>query len=232
MRPITNTIPKPLVKINNKSIIDYSIEKLQKISSINKIIINGFYLSEEIQKHIKNLNDDRIFFSQEIEKIETGGGILFAKDKIDFEKPLLTINGDVFWQDLNNISDIELISETWNKFQKDGKCDILLGVKKTDEFFGYDKNSNGDFNLKSDGNLEKISNTKMSHAFTGLQIINPKILLEDFVKEFGDCFSLSKIYYALINNSQRIKAVELKGRYFHIGNVEAISQTEKLINQN
>ena len=48
MRPITDTIPKPLVKIKNKSIIDYTIEKLNKISDIKKIIINGFYLTDQI----------------------------------------------------------------------------------------------------------------------------------------------------------------------------------------
>lgn len=228
MRPITDIIPKPLVKINNKSIIDYSIEKLQKISSIKKIIINGFYLSEQIDQHIKNLKDNRIVFSQEFKKVETGGGLIFAKDKIDFEKPLLTINGDIFWQDLEDNNDIELIFDSWNFFQKNNNCDILLGLKKVEDFFGYDKNSNGDFNLKKDGNLEKISNSKMSHAFTGLQIINPKILLEDFVKDFGECFSLSKIFNFLINNSERIKGFELKGRYFHIGNVESISKVENI----
>jgi len=81
MRPITDTIPKPLVKIKNKSIIDYTIEKLNKISDIKKIIINGFYLKDQIEAHIKNLNNSKIIFSKEIEKIETGGGLILLQMK-------------------------------------------------------------------------------------------------------------------------------------------------------
>ena len=63
MRPITDLIPKPLVKINGKAIIDYTIEKLDKIPAIKKIIINGFYLSDVLAAHIKNLNNPKIIFS-------------------------------------------------------------------------------------------------------------------------------------------------------------------------
>jgi NDP-sugar pyrophosphorylase family protein len=71
MRPLTDSIPKPLVKINNKSILDYSLEKINKITSIKKIFINGFYLANQIEDHLKNLNNPKIIFSHEEEKIET-----------------------------------------------------------------------------------------------------------------------------------------------------------------
>jgi N-acetyl-alpha-D-muramate 1-phosphate uridylyltransferase len=231
MRPITDNIPKPLVQINNKSIIDYSIEKLSKISSINKIIINGFYLADKLENHIKNLNNDKIIFSCELEKIETGGGLLFAKDKINFDEPLLTINGDILWQDKTGFNDIDLICNSWKKFQKDSDYDILLGLKKTNEYQGYDKNiyGGGDFNLMKNGNLQKLENSEMSHAFIGVQIINPKVLLENFVGDFGKCFSLSKIYKNLVLRNSRIKGVEMQGQYFHIGDVEAVSKTQELL---
>ena len=65
MRPLTDTIPKPLVKIKNKAIIDYAIEKIDQIPSIKKIIINGFYLAPQIEKHVKKLNNPKIIFSHE-----------------------------------------------------------------------------------------------------------------------------------------------------------------------
>ena len=106
MRPVTNATPKPLVKINDKPILDYILENLEKLPDVKKIIINGFYLSEKIENHIKNLHNPKIFFSRENEKIETGGALVFAQNEIDFDQPLLTINGDLLWQ---NYSEKHLI---------------------------------------------------------------------------------------------------------------------------
>lgn len=225
MKPLTDNIPKPLVKVSNKSIIDYSIEKILKKDNFQRLIINGFYLAEKIQKHVKNIDDSRISFSLENEKLETGGGLLFAKDKIDFDKPLLIINGDIVWKDVDD--DINLISKKYF----DSNCDILMGLKKKEDYFGYESDI-GDFNMNHDGVLSKLPDQKMDYAFVGIAVINPQILLENFVSEFGKCFSMSKIYQKLINENldiKRIKGAELKGDYFHIGNIECLEKINKEI---
>lgn len=223
MRPLTDSVPKPLVKINGKAIIDYAIEKLDKIPEIKKIIINGFYLAEQLEDHIKNLNNPKIIFSHEIEKVETGGGLVFAGDKINLNEPILAINGDVLWQDVNGVSDIEIICAEWKK----SDCDILLGLKKTEEYLGYEGNvhGGGDFNIEGK-NLLRFFDKKMTHAFVGLQIINPKILQKAPEK----CFSMSHFYKAAVSANglmQRVRGVELPGKYFHIGTVDAVKMTEK-----
>lgn len=225
MRPLTDTIPKPLVKIKDKAIIDYTIEKLDKISDIKKIIINGFYLADQIENHIKKLSNKKIIFSHELTKVETGGGLVFARDKIDLDEPLLCVNGDILWQENGLISDIEILANKWNA--KD--CDILLGLVKKEEYFGYDGNpfGGGDFNLKA-GNLYRFPEKAMSHAFVGVQIINPKILQNSPQQ----CFSMSYFYLAAVGETgllHRIKGVELKGKYFHIGNIASIKNTERML---
>lgn len=222
MRPITDTIPKPLVKIKGKAIIDYAIEKLDQIPSIKKIIINGFYLADQIEDHIKKLRNPKIIFSRELEKIETGGGLFFAKDLIDLNKPLLTVNGDILWLD-DSASDIDLMCKNWDAREED----ILLGLKKTEDYFGYDGNihGGGDFNLVRD-RLFRFPDEAMSHVYVGLQIINPKILASAPNK----CFSMSHYYKAAVAEGglvHRIKGVELKGKYFHIGDIAAIKNTER-----
>ena len=224
MRPLTDSIPKPLVQIKNKAIIDYSIEKLNKISSIKKIIINGFYLAEYLEAHIKKLANPKIVFSREIEKIETGGGLVFARDLIDIDKPLLLINGDVLWQEENNNCDIAALAKAWET----SDCDILLGLKKKEEFLGYDgnKHGGGDFNFDpKTGALQRFSDQAMSHVFIGVQIINPKILHEAPQK----CFSMAHFYTKAAQpdvSVQGIKELELQSKYFHIGTINAIKMTQ------
>lgn len=226
MRPLTDTIPKPLVKINGKAIIDYIIEKLDKIESIKKIFINGFYLADQLEEHVKNLNNPKIIFSRESEIIETGGALIFAKDKINLDEPILTVNGDVLWQEKTDKSDIENICEAWNE----NDCEILLGLKKTEEYLGYDKDvdGGGDFILEN-GDIFKFPNKKMTHVFVGLQVIHLKILEKAPPK---NCFSMSYFYKKSLQENgllNRIKAVELEGKYFHIGTVDAVKMTEKNI---
>lgn len=224
MRPLTDNTPKPLIKINGKAIIDYTIEKLDRDPYIKKIIINGFYLSEQIEEHIKNLNNPKIIFSHEVEKVETGGGLVFAKEHINLDEPLLTINGDILWQDGDGDSDIETISKAWDG----AEFDILLGLKKTDDYLGYRGNvhGGGDFNLTSSGKLLRFPDMAMNHVYVGLQIINPKILKNAPEKNFP----MSYFYKHAVGEGgllHRVNGVELNGRYFHIGTVDAVLETEE-----
>jgi MurNAc alpha-1-phosphate uridylyltransferase len=229
MRPITDSIPKPLVKVQNKPMIQHTIEKLISIPSIKKIIINGFYLANQVEEYINKLNNPKIVFSYEQEKIETGGALVFAKDKIDLNSPILTINGDVLWRDdSNEISDIEFLCKNWNPKE----CDMLLGLKKTENYFGYEINEygGGDFFLAS-GSLLRLSGIPMPYAFVGMQIINPKIINNVGMK----CFSLSHFYKAAIGEKgllHRVKGVELRGSYYHVGNVENLQKIERIFFKN
>ena len=218
MRPLTEYTPKPLLEVKNKKILDYILEKLKKISSLEKIIINAFYLADEIEKHIISLNNPKIIISREVEKIETGGGLIYALDKIDINKPLLTLNGDVLWRDQDNFSDIDFLSRNFDL----NSHDFLLGLKKVDDYQGYDGNPNyrGDFDLIGKKlyrkNLQDEQKILMSHVYVGLQILNPRVLLGNHEK----CFSVAKFYKNAINSANildRIEGIELKGDYFHVG---------------
>ena len=181
-------------------------------------------MAEQVEAHIKNLNNPKIIFSREFEKIETGGGLVFAGDKIDRSKPLLTMNGDVFWQDHQGNCDIEKMINFWEQ----NDFDILLGLKKSSDYAGYELNeAGGDFILEGK-NLLKIPGKIMTHAFVGLQIVNPKIL----EKAPEKCFSMSNFYKSALQQNgylSRVGGVELAGKYFHIGTPAAIDLTEKLL---
>jgi len=70
----------------------------------------------------------------------------------------------------------------------------------------------------------------MSHVFVGLQIINPKILNRAKKEIVGNCFSMSHFYKSAVGESgllHRVRGVELKGRYFHVGTVDALRIAEE-----
>jgi len=223
MMPLTQSTPKPLLKVQNKSILGHILDKVQKISSVQKILINAFYLADEIVDFVKSVNDPRIIISRESEKIETGGGLFFALDKIDVNQPLLTLNGDVLWHDKAEISDMEYLFSKFNST----KHDFLLGLKKTSEFYGYD--GCGDFDLIENELLVRDFSSQSlqierSFVYVGMQILNPQILASaKTLNQFSKCFSVSQFYKNSVGKNfilNRINGIELSGKYFHVGTPE------------
>ena len=82
--------------------------------------------------------------------------MIYALDKIDIDKPLLTLNGDVLWHDQNNFSDIDFLSENFDI----NAHDFLLGLKKVEDYWGYDGNPEcrGDFDLIGKNNWNLVEN--------------------------------------------------------------------------
>jgi MurNAc alpha-1-phosphate uridylyltransferase len=215
MKPLTNTIPKPLAKINGKAMIDYTIEKLSSLKNINKIIVNSYYLAEVLEAHLASLNNQKITISHETEKLETGGGLINALPLIDTTKPLLIINGDLFWQDEQN-SLLQTMVENFDE----NKMDILLALKPNQQFFGYE--GKGDFNLdKETGEIKKAENP--THTYIGVQIIHPRILQD---KPDEKCFSLNYFFKKALDEDKqernKIRGIEVKEKAFHIGTVESL----------
>ncbi len=227
MRPLTDIVPKPLVKILGKEILQYSVDKLNEIDSIQKIIINGFYLSDQVKKFIEKQHNPKIIFSQENEKIETGGALVFAQDKINLKKPLLIINGDILWREESNDSQIKKIWQAWLEIKKhDNNCEILLGLKAKNKYHGYD--GIGDFELLPKNQIRK-DNKINSHAYVGLAIIDPIILQR---KPQDQSFSLSYFFKEKLSNNgdiNNIRAIELSANFFHIGDIAAIKNSADIL---
>ena len=223
MRPLTDNIPKPLAKIKGKAIIDYIIEKLSALSTIDRIIVNSHYLSEILEEHLYSLNNSKIIISSEKEKLETGGGLINAMPFFDQEKPILIINGDIFWIDQNN----SLLNKMIDNFD-DQKMDILLALKPKDRFFGYD--GSGDFNFnKTNGEIIKTGDKNHSHTYIGIQIFHPKILAK---RPVDRTFSLNYFFIQSIMGKgvlDRICGLEIEEDVFHISTIADLSLINQLI---
>ena len=98
MRPLTDTLPKPLLEVNGKPLIVYHIEKLVA-AGIKDIVINHAWLGEKIPAYLGNGSQygANITYSAEINgALETAGGIAKALPLLDQEAPFIVVNGDVF----------------------------------------------------------------------------------------------------------------------------------------
>ncbi|MFL2892327.1 MAG: sugar phosphate nucleotidyltransferase [Candidatus Pelagibacter sp.] len=202
--PLTNTTPKPLLKIKNDTLLENSINFLKKCG-IKKILINTHYLSHELENFIKNKNyqnEVKLFFEKEI--LDTGGGIKNLV-KNDTDEDFLIINPDTIWKD-NYLTEIEKMK----KFYFDKNLNnILMLVKKSKSF---DKRLKGDFTLKD--NLVSKENIN-NYIFTGCQILNKSILTS--INE--DKFSISQVWDKEIKNKQ-LYGIESVNEFFHVTDLE------------
>ena len=212
LNPLTLKIPKPLLKINNITLLENTIELIKNLE-IKKIKINTFYLQEEIEKFIKEKN-----FEIEIEVIsdgdeilDTGGGIL-NMIKSSNEQDFLVFNPDTIW----NLNYLTLINQMKNFYFSKNKETILLVVEKN---LSFDKNLKGDFTL-SENLLKK--NKENNYIFTGCQIINRKV----FSSPINKNFSILQIWNSLIKD-KKLYGFRSDNEFLHVTNLEVYNNLLK-----
>ena len=175
LNPITLTTPKPLLEINNITLLENCIKLIENLG-IKKIIINTFYLKDQISNFLNNKN-----FNCEIKIIEdgknildTGGGILNMINHSE-DNDFLIFNPDTLWQK-EYFDEIIKMEEFY--FSKKIE-NILLLVKKN---LSFDKNLAGDFNME---NSLISKNKKRDFIYTGCQILNKKLFLDYKIENFS-----------------------------------------------
>ena len=212
LNPLTLEEPKPLLKINEITLLENSIN-LIKLLGLKKIIINTFYLKEKIKNFIKLKNFDLdIKIIDDGEKIlNTGGGILNMINSSD-DSDFLTLNPDTVWTK-NYVETIK----NMEKFYFSNKIkNILLLVNKN---ISFDKELMGDFNLLE--NLIK-KNSQNNLIYTGCQIINKSL----FESSIANNFSITKIWNDLISRNE-LYGYESLEEFYHLTNLEVYKKLLK-----
>mgnify|MGYP000918267685 FL=1 len=185
LNPITLTTPKPLLKINEITLLENCINLIHSLG-IDKILINTFYLSEKIEQFLKDkkFNLEIKIINDGSNILDTGGGILNLINSSN-ETDFMIFNPDTVW------------NENYKKYIKDMEKFYFLNKVKNilllaNENLSFDKNLKGDFNLKK--NI--IKKDELNHLiYTGCQIIN-KGLFDSY--EVGN-FPISNIWNKLID---------------------------------
>ena len=210
MNNLTQSIPKPLLKINNKELLRHNIDFFTNLGC-KKIIINTHYLHDKIQHFIERHYSDRnIILSYEPTLLNTGGGIKNALSFLGNNNFIVT-NSDILWKDDNSADVLKFI----NNYQQIETCKLLLA---NDNNFEGLKKSEGDF--KYQNNL--ITRWKKNDPYlyyTGLQIINPIVF--KLIKEVS--FSLNKLWDLLIAKDNLHGKIS-NSNIAHIGDINAFNQ--------
>ena len=201
LHPLTQEIPKPLLKIKEITLLEKTMSFIEKLK-INKIMLNTFHLSNKIEEFVNKINTkikiELINDGNEI--LDTGGGILNMVRNTS-EKDFLVFNPDTIWED----NYIKYVQEMIDLYFKQKMENILLVVNKDSSF---DERLNGDFNLV-DGKLTRQNNRNF--VYTGCQIINKNI----FAKIQKKNFSMNEVWNEQIKNSN-LFGYESKNKFLHI----------------
>ena len=222
MQPLTLKTPKPLIKLLKKPLISYILDQLI-MNNIRYCFINSHYLYEKINNYAEKFqklnNYPIISVAYEKNILDTGGAIKNI-DKIIFEEPLLVINGDSILIQTKTLNPLERLIHYFNP----QLMDALLLLDSFEDSVGY--NGNGDFVLKQKAlptTINRNLNTSAkAFAFTGWQILNPKV-----VKNINlDKFSLNFFYDKAINKG-RLWGIINQDKWLHIGTLEALKESEQ-----
>mgnify|MGYP003682360563 FL=1 len=213
LNPLTLDTPKPLIKLNNISVLETCIDLIESLG-INEILLNTFYLKDQIHNFIKEKK-----FKSKIKIIDdgksildTGGGI---KNMLHYtsEDNVLIFNPDTIWK--KNYS--EEIFEMEKIYFSKKLRNILLLVKKE---LSFDKNLNGDFDLKD--NLI-LKNDDRKFIYTGCQILNKKILSSYKTENF----SINNVWNNLIEK-QELYGYETNNDFYHLTDLETFKKLQDL----
>ncbi len=212
MQPLTLKIPKPLLEINNSTLLERAINLLIS-HGVQEISINVHYLPDQIKSFInrKKFKVKITVSNEENLLLDTGGGVLKGTQNFG-DNPFFVINPDTVWSKhyLVELKSLEAI------YLKNNKPTLLLVNKK----LSTDPSFKGDFNL----NNEKISkDTENQFIFTGLQIINRSI----FTNEKSEVFSMNKVWNKLIKD-KNLLGLESNQKFYHLNTFDMYRKIKSL----
>lgn len=209
MGALTRSMPKPMIPISGKPLIDYALGYVAD-AGIEKIVVNTHYLAEQLHTHLKPKG---VRISHEADQIlDTGGGLRAALPLLEADT-VFTLNPDVLWMGPNPL---QLLRQQW----KPDTMDALLLCTPLSRTHG--RHGGGDFHLSEDRQITRPGDL----VYGGAQIIKTDRLhdIED------DVFSLNEIWNQM-NESRRLHLAVYCGAWCDVGTPDGISLAESLLEQ-
>lgn len=215
MRPITDTLPKPLVRIAGKTMLDHALDRLAA-AGVERAVVNVHHLPEQIERHVAGRVMPAIDISDERQELlETGGGVAKALPLLG-KDPFFHLNSDSLWIEAGEPA-LSLMQASWGP----ERMDMLLLLADRATSFGYA--GQGDFHRDDAGRLRRRERDGSApFVYAGVAIIKPEL----FAGAPSGPWSLNLLFDRLIADG-RLHGVALKGEWLHVGTPDAIAPAEE-----
>lgn len=214
MRPYNGHLPKPLVEVGGKALIDYSLDRLAE-AGVSRAVINVHHLADALVQHLTARKHPQIVISDErAELLGTGGGIAKALPQLG-GAPFFLVNSDTLWLDGVRPNFLRL-AETFDP----ANMDALLLLAPTAGSIGY--SGRGDFAMLPDGRLRRRAEKEVvPFVYAGAAVLSPEL----FADVPAGAFSLTRMFDAA-TDKDRLFGLRLEGVWMHVGTPEAVAAAE------
>ena len=217
MKPLTDRIPKPLVKVGGRPLIDHVLDRLAD-AGVAQAIVNVHYLADVLMRHLASRQVPEIVISDEREQLlETGGGVVKALPLLGTQ-PFFHVNSDTIWIDGVKPN----LAALADGFDRAG-MDALLLLAPTITSIGYA--GRGDYSMAPDGRLTRRGERDVvPFVYSGAAIFSPAL----FAGAPAGPFSLTRLFDRA-EEAGRLHGLRLEGTWMHVGTPEAVGEAEKAL---
>jgi MurNAc alpha-1-phosphate uridylyltransferase len=215
MRPLTDNLPKPLVRVAGQPLLDHVLDKLAN-AGVNEAVVNVHYLPDQIIEHTRTRSNPRITISDERDQVlGTGGAVVKALPLLGNE-PFFHLNSDTMWID-GVRPNLARLAEAFDP----ARMDILLLMAPTTSSIGY--SGRGDYSMLADGALRKRRELQVvPFVYAGAAIMSPALFADAPSGEFP----LTRIFDRA-NEQERLFGLRLDGVWMHVGTPDAVGAAEE-----
>ena len=213
LRPVTETIPKPLVEINGRPLIDHALDRLT-LAGVERVVVNIHYKAAMMAAHLSRRDRPQIELSEEAELLDTGGGVARALPLLG--EVFFVVNGDVFWLDSRDPALLRLAAAF-----DPADMDAVLLLQRTVTAVGYD--GSGDYFLDPLGKPRRRREREVApYLFAGIQLLHRRL----FDRAPGRVFSLVRLFDRA-EAAGRLAAIVHDGEWYHVGTPEGLAMTRE-----
>ena len=203
MRPLTDALPKPLLPLEGRSLLDHALDRLEE-HGVTDAVVNAHWFADKVADAMARRSSPRIHLQHEQKLLETGGGVRLALPHLG-DAPFAVVNGDAFW--LNGPTPaLARLAAAFDADEMDGLL-LLIRTTTVDGVVGR-----GDFMLDPLGRLRRPKERELApYLFGGVQILSPRL----FDGSPEGPFSLNRLYDRAIECG-RLYGLVHDGLWFHL----------------
>ena len=214
MRPITDRMPKPLVPVGGKALVDHGLDALAR-AGVERAVVNVHHLADMLVEHLAERHQPEIVVSDERDVLlDSGGGIANALPLLGDER-FVTLNADTFWLDAPGHDNIRALAAAWDP----DRMDMLALLADRREAIGHTGRGDFGFARGAAGSLRWDAD---GHVFAGASIVSPSIFRGDEPRAHS-----MRIHFDRMIESGRMHGIVLRGTWITVGTPDAIATAER-----